>query len=152
MINLYDKLVIGLVAVLAVISVPVSLWASTSTETGPPRAVVSVAGKEVLELDLTKDQDSIPVLGWSELCELEVKDGQVRVKHSTCKNKLCMRQGYVSGGKDIVCLPHKIVVETSGKPGGSASSSGLKGTAGSHDGHSGGAPAGASSELDALSF
>ena len=43
----------------------------------------------------------------------EVKDGAIRVAHSTCKNKVCVNTGYISkSGQTAVCLPQKLAVKT----------------------------------------
>ena len=47
-----------------------------------------------------------------------VSPGKVRIKHSDCPDKLCVRQGWVQyDGESIVCLPHKLVVTVRGTAG-----------------------------------
>ena len=42
---------------------------------------------------------------------IEVKNGAVSMREANCRDGLCMRQGATrSPAKNIVCLPHKLVV------------------------------------------
>lgn len=40
-------------------------------------------------------------------CKAEIKNGKVRMLHSTCRNQLCVKQGW-SNMTPIVCMPEKI--------------------------------------------
>lgn len=43
---------------------------------------------------------------------LIIKDGQAYMKDATCKNGVCVHTGKISKkGENIICLPHKVVVE-----------------------------------------
>ena len=43
---------------------------------------------------------------------ITVENGRVRVSEADCPDKLCVLQGWVSGGATpIVCLPHRLVIE-----------------------------------------
>ena len=49
---------------------------------------------------------------------ITIKDGQVSMSYSTCRNQVCVNTGAISHTKDaIVCLPNRVVVEiiSSGK-------------------------------------
>ena len=40
-----------------------------------------------------------------------IEKGEVYMEDADCPDKLCMKQGSISGtGQTIVCLPHKLVV------------------------------------------
>lgn len=46
---------------------------------------------------------------------VEIKDGKVRVIDSTCPDKLCIKQGWISNvGETIVCLPNRITISIIG--------------------------------------
>jgi len=71
--------------------------------------LVEVEGKNVYRLPL--DQDTVRHLdGRDGEAVLEIKDHKVRISESTCRNKICVRQGWVTAGV-IVCLPNRIVVK-----------------------------------------
>lgn len=43
---------------------------------------------------------------------LVVKNGSAYVKEADCPDRLCVKQGKVSGeGETVICLPHKVVIE-----------------------------------------
>ncbi|MGN0721820.1 MAG: NusG domain II-containing protein, partial [Anaerovoracaceae bacterium] len=43
---------------------------------------------------------------------ITIKDGQVSMSYSTCRNQVCVNTGAISQTKDaIVCLPNRVVVE-----------------------------------------
>ena len=42
--------------------------------------------------------------------DIEIKNGKVRMLHSTCKNKYCVKQGW-SSSYPIICLPNKIIIK-----------------------------------------
>lgn len=49
---------------------------------------------------------------------LSVTDGTVRMEAADCKDQICVRHRAVSAeGESIICLPHKVVVEITGKGG-----------------------------------
>ena len=42
---------------------------------------------------------------------IEMQAGKVRVSEADCPNQDCVEQGWISNaGQQIVCLPHKLVV------------------------------------------
>lgn len=49
---------------------------------------------------------------------VEIRDGTVMMKESSCKNQICVDEGRISrAGQSIICLPNRIVVEISGRSG-----------------------------------
>ena len=43
---------------------------------------------------------------------IEIKDNKARIISSTCKNQVCVRQGW-STRTPIICVPNKIIIEFS---------------------------------------
>ncbi|MBR1408971.1 MAG: NusG domain II-containing protein [Clostridia bacterium] len=72
---------------------------------------VTVDGKQVLKASLGLDA-VYPVKQEDGAVNLiEVKDGAVSMREANCRDGLCIRQGKTrSPAKNIVCLPHKLVV------------------------------------------
>jgi len=62
------------------------------------------------EITLTKNY-TIPI---DTLATLQVKDGKVRFSHSTCKNQICVKQGW-SDSKALICVPNNIYVDFQSK-------------------------------------
>lgn len=45
-----------------------------------------------------------------------IKDGEVYMAYADCPDKLCVKQGKISGSeKKIICLPNKVTVEVTKK-------------------------------------
>ena len=77
--------------------------------------VVTVNQKETIRLPL--DQDQIThVKGPLGLTEIEVKKGRVRIVRSPCKNKVCIKSGYLRYADRLTaCIPNRVVVRIVGK-------------------------------------
>lgn len=74
-------------------------------------AVVQVANKEVLRIDLTQNKE-YTVKGKLGPVHIQVKDGAVRVRQENSPHHTCSKQGYVSNANTpIVCLPNEMVVQ-----------------------------------------
>ncbi len=72
---------------------------------------VTVDGKQVLKASL--DRDAVYPIKQENgaVNTVEVKDGAVRMREVNCRDGLCVRQGKTrSPAKNIVCLPHKLVL------------------------------------------
>lgn len=49
-------------------------------------------------------------------CEIEIKDGGVRVAYSECPLQICISMGTISRpGEWIACLPHEIMITIKGQ-------------------------------------
>lgn len=82
------------------------------------RAVIKLDGETVETLNLSKNQSII--IDRDEIyVEIVVESGKVFINESSCPDKLCVRQGKISGrNQSLVCLPNRLVVEITGMPGG----------------------------------
>lgn len=102
-----DKILIVCLMILSlVLIVPLLNYAPQSNQ-----AVVSVEDKEVLRIDLNKD-DTYSVKGKQGKVKIQVKDGKIRVSQENSAHHLCSKQGYVSDANTpIVCLPNATVVK-----------------------------------------
>jgi hypothetical protein len=70
--------------------------------------LVEIEGKQVYKVPLYVDR-FLEIGGPDGSTVVEIQGGRVRVKEAHCRNRLCIREGWVSKGA-IVCLPNKIVV------------------------------------------
>jgi len=72
--------------------------------------VIEVDQKEVARLALAKNQ-IVHVTGPLGETEVEVKDGQARIRRSPCNKKLCIKSGFIRYADRIsACLPNRVVV------------------------------------------
>jgi len=48
---------------------------------------------------------------------VEVKNGMVRIKSSTCRDKYCEKKGWLkeTDGGDIICMPNRVIVSFAGE-------------------------------------
>jgi hypothetical protein len=77
--------------------------------------VVTVNQKETIRLPLDQDQ-ATHVEGPLGLTEIEVKKGRARIVRSPCKNKVCIKSGYLRYADRLAaCIPNRVVVRIVGK-------------------------------------
>ena len=77
--------------------------------------VVTVNQKESTRLPLDQDQKT-HVKGPLGLTEIEVKNGRARIIRSPCKNKVCIKSGYIRYADRLAaCIPNRVVIRIVGK-------------------------------------
>ena len=75
-------------------------------ETDAQRIEIRSDGALIAVLPLDEDAE-IDVVGHN---TVTVRDGKVAVTHADCPDQICVRRGWCSGGRDIVCLPNRLVI------------------------------------------
>jgi len=76
---------------------------------------ITVNQKEVIRLPLGKDQTT-HVKGALGLTEIEIKKGQARILRSPCKNKVCIKSGYIRYADRLAaCIPNRVIVRIVGE-------------------------------------
>jgi len=108
---------------LFVVAAAVSLFLVSRASAGEKGslAIIEVNGKEVKRIAIGGGQPErkFIVHGVNGTSTVEVKDGRIRMVRSTCRDKICIGVGWIdSRGKEIVCLPNRVVVRITGKRGG----------------------------------
>ena len=77
--------------------------------------VVEVNQNEVARLALAIDQTT-QVKGPLGLTKVEVKKGRARIIRSPCKNKVCIKSGYIRYADRLAaCIPNRVVVRIVGE-------------------------------------
>jgi len=77
--------------------------------------VIEVGRKEVSRISLSVDrvQDVEGPLG---ITQVEVKGGRARILRSPCKNKVCIKTGYIQYADRLAaCIPNRVVVRILGE-------------------------------------
>ena len=101
--------IILLIVILAV-GIPLAIL-SLSSGTGGDKVKISLNGK-VYGTDPLHEDRVIEVSEDGLTNHIPIKDGQVSMSYSTCRNQVCVNTGAISETKDaIVCLPNRVVVE-----------------------------------------
>ena len=79
---------------------------------------LSCGPQEAQRIEIRSDGRVIAVLPLSEDAEIDVggrntvtiRDGKVAVTHADCPDQICVKRGWCSGGREIVCLPNRLVI------------------------------------------
>ncbi|MDD6877793.1 MAG: NusG domain II-containing protein [Clostridiaceae bacterium] len=90
------------------------LWLFLQPRGSAQTVRVLLDGETAAEIDLAAVTEpyTLPV---GEHNVLEVTRGGVRMLKSDCPDGSCLRQGTAEPGKPVICLPNRVVVETTGK-------------------------------------
>lgn len=81
-------------------------------------AIIKSNGKTVRKIDLSSLNEPVEftITGNGGYNIIRAEKGKIAVIDSDCKDKICVKRGWVSGGPlPIVCLPHGISVTFEGK-------------------------------------
>lgn len=109
----YRRMRINVIAVLVITAL--ALAAATAANAlgnavDARTAVIQDADGNTFAMPLSKD-DVLTVASSAGTNVVEVQSGKVRVSEADCPNQDCVDQGRISNaGQQIVCLPHKLVV------------------------------------------
>jgi len=76
------------------------------------KAQIEVAQNLYGTYDLSKDQDIIIKDSKGQIImTAKISNGTIRVITSTCRDKICIKEGAIDlSGQTIVCLPNKVVI------------------------------------------
>lgn len=62
------------------------------------------------------DERKIIIDGFIGTSVAEIKDGKVRMIDSPCRDKLCIKQGFIcKKGENIICVPNRVVIKIRGE-------------------------------------
>lgn len=109
----YRRMRINVIAVLVITAL--ALAAATAANAlgnavDARTAVIQDTDGNTFAMPLSKD-DVLTVASSAGTNVIEVQSGKVRVSEADCPNQDCVEQGWISNaGQQIVCLPHKLVV------------------------------------------
>ena len=106
------RLLAGILSVTVVMTVVIQIGIKKPGET----AVVTVDGKVVKELPLSRDTNEIEIEGYQGgINRIVVSEGWVYMSYADCPDELCVHTGRIRNtGETIVCLPHRVVIEIKG--------------------------------------
>jgi len=104
-----DKFWIVVLSAAAVISVT---GAVLLDQVSAGKALIYSSGVLVESIDLAAVYEPFTVtIGDEGFNIIEVGPGRIRVLDADCKDRSCVRQGWISGGAlPIVCLPNRLVI------------------------------------------
>ena len=107
-----NKYWIAIFAVLFVLCLALAFLPNNSAPAQTAQVVSD--GKVIRILNLNMPQEfTVEVTGGYNT--VTVRDGKVAVTAADCPDQYCVRQGFCNSGKQIVCLPHKLVISFLGE-------------------------------------
>ncbi len=78
-------------------------------------ASIKVEERSLGPYQLTEDR-ILEIRGPLGHTEVEIKNGKIRIKKAPCRDKICMRQGWISSsGESLICLPNRVIVYVTGE-------------------------------------
>lgn len=101
-----------LIAIILVFSIFGLLYYFSTLKSGK-EVLVSIDGKEVYSLSLSKDTEKTITSGDNDVFsnKLIIKDGAAFIESANCPDKVCVSHRKISNvGETIICLPHKLVI------------------------------------------
>lgn len=109
----YKRMRLNVIAVLAITAVALAA-AVTANALGNAvdarTVIIQDADGNTFKMPLSQD-DVLTVASSAGTNVIEMQAGKVRVSEADCPNQDCVEQGWISNaGQQIVCLPHKLVV------------------------------------------
>ena len=104
--------IIGL-AVLLVVCAGLSFWLLRPTQADSVE--VWVEGKLLKTVSLAEDT-SFTISSGNATNIIEVKAGKIAITDANCPDRYCVKRGWCSGGAQIVCLPHRVVLKFRSNP------------------------------------
>lgn len=101
-----------LAIVIAIVGIAASLYLTFSdVPVKNGKVVIHQNNKVYGEYSMYEDR-VITVKDDDHINKITIKNGNVQMTFSNCKNQDCVKQGTIDdSSKSIVCLPHKVVVE-----------------------------------------
>lgn len=74
-------------------------------------AVITLDGKELYQIDLTKENKTFDISTKYGTNTIAVQKGEIRIISADCPDKVCVKHGALkSFSSPIVCLPNRLVI------------------------------------------
>ncbi len=104
-----DVLLLAALAAVALLMFPIS---SAVTSSGVSSAVIhSPSGTSGVSLD---EPGRYEIAGAQGVVILEVENGRIRAVSAECPDHICVKSGFASPGRPIVCAPNGVSVTVTG--------------------------------------
>jgi hypothetical protein len=85
---------------------------------GPAVDHVQITGQNTQALYSLEENRSVEVDGPLGTTEVIIAGGEVWIRSSPCREKICMKMGHISRcGEQLICIPNSVVVELVGEEG-----------------------------------
>ena len=94
-----------IVLIIILLTIAIFMLVLIKDDISAKQVEISYHNKFVASVPLDKDR----IIDIDDGIVVEIKDGKVRIKESTCKNKYCVKQGW-SNRFPIICIPNEVSV------------------------------------------
>lgn len=105
-----DRIILILILISLLLGIAINRYAGKTNE---KYVEILVDGKLYEKIPLYPELRKTPFMVKSSegYLYVEISEGKVRVIDSTCRDKLCIKEGWISHiGESIVCLPNRISI------------------------------------------
>ncbi|MFX0548114.1 NusG domain II-containing protein [Hathewaya histolytica] len=113
-----DKFILVFVALIFLISIE-SLWFYRTGKQENQIAVIEKDGKVLHKIDIKnlKEKKEIKIeLEDGRYNIIEIEKGRIRFKDANCRDKVCIRSGWLSRNGDMaICLPNRVSIKILGE-------------------------------------
>jgi len=93
------------------LSLAVAAWVTVTVYAGAAPTQVAISGNGSNYVYPLSEDREIPVQGSIGITLVHIRDGEVSISASPCKNKTCVQTGAISGnGEWAACLPNGVFV------------------------------------------
>lgn len=113
----FDKIIIVTLIVLASVSL-FALKIYRNKDFSKKYVQIKVQGEIYKTFDLNKSTNMDDIIVTTKLGTnvIKVKDGKVGIIDADCPDQICVKSGWIDRpGENLVCLPHKVVIEIKGQ-------------------------------------
>lgn len=107
--------IIGIITAAVFLAAIAAVFFQSADPTGKTVRIVS-DGNLIETIDLSASPDrEIVIENEHGKNIVSIEDHRIRVTEADCPDQTCVKSGFLSGARPIICLPHKLVIEYVGE-------------------------------------
>lgn len=107
--------IIGIVTAAVFLAAIAAVFFQLSAPSGKLVRIVSDGNLiETIDLSVSPDREIVIENEYGKNI-VSVEDHRIRVSEADCPDQTCVKSGFLSGARPIICLPHKLVIEVVGE-------------------------------------
>jgi hypothetical protein len=108
----YDLIMISFFLSISFVFLFIQIFSKSENNLSKKYVCVYCNGKLKDKLCIEKNISKRYLLDKNEYNEIQILDGKIKVIDSSCKNKICVKSGWIyNENMSIVCVPNKFIVK-----------------------------------------